>query len=100
MEVIYQGHVNIDGSTRITCTTSSLIITSIIINNTSSDYVFKLNRFMTGDGIHEIPLYELHLSLGDSIRDTEPYTLYKGNYLELHSNVIGTTYYIKATQVE
>lgn len=98
MEVIYQGNVAIDCSTRITCTTTSLTITNIIINNLDSNYIFNLNRFMSGPGIHKIPIYELSLDAGDSIRDGESYILFKGDYLQLVSNVPGTTYYIKATQ--
>lgn len=98
MEVIHQGRVETDGSTRITCTTTSLTINSIVINNLDSNYVFNFNRFGTGPGIHIIPIYELSLNAGDSIRDTESYTLRKNEYIQFISNVIGTTYYIKATQ--
>jgi hypothetical protein len=98
MEIIYQGRVETDGSTKIICNTSSLTITNIIINNLDSNYVFNLNRFSTGPGIHIIPIYELTLDAGDSIRDTESYVLYAHDYIQLISNVVGTTYYIKATQ--
>ena len=98
MEVIFQGHVATDGSTKITCTTTSLVINSIIINNLDANYVFNLNRFMTGPGIHEVPIYEFTLDAGDSIRDLETYTLENGNYLQLISDVAGTTFYISATQ--
>ena len=98
MEVIYQGNVAIDCSTRITCTTTSLTITSIIINNLDSNYLFNLNRFMSGPGIHKIPIYELSLDAGDSIRDTESYILFKDDYIQLISDVPGTTYYIRAIQ--
>jgi len=98
MEVIFQGHVATDGSTKITCTTTSLVINSIIINNLDANYVFNLNRFMTGPGIHEVPIYEFTLDAGDSIRDLETYTLENGNYLQLISDVDGTTFYISATQ--
>jgi hypothetical protein len=98
MEVIFQGHVATDGSTKITCTTTSLVINSIIINNLDSNYVFNLNRYMTGPGIHEVPIYEFTLDAGDSIRDLETYTLENGNYLQLISDVAGTTFYISATQ--
>lgn len=100
MEVIYQGNVATDCSTKITCTTTSLTITNIIINNIDSNYVFNLNRFMSGPGIHKIPIYELSLDAGDSIRDTESYVLFKGDYIQLISDVPGTTYYIKATKEE
>ena len=98
MEVIYQGRVETDGSTKITCTTSSLTINTIVINNLDSNYIFNLNRFGTGPGIHIIPIYELSLDAGDSIRDTESYVLYKNDYIQFISDVPGTTYYIKATQ--
>ena len=98
MEVIYQGHVATDGSTKITCTTTSLVINSIIINNLDTAYVFNLNRYMTGPGIHEVPIYEFTLDAGDSVRDLETYTLENGNYLQLISDVPGTTFYISATQ--
>jgi len=98
MTVIFQGHVATDGSTKITCTTTSLVINSIIINNLDTAYVFNLNRYMTGPGIHEVPIYEFTLDAGDSVRDLETYTLENGNYLQLISDVPGTTFYISATQ--
>jgi hypothetical protein len=98
MNVIFQGHVATDGSTKITCTTTSLVINSIIINNLDDAYVFNLNRYMTGPGIHEVPIYEFTLDAGDSIRDLETYSLENGNYLQLISDVPGTTFYISATQ--
>ena len=98
MTVIFQGHVATDGSTKITCTTTSLVINSIIINNLNDAYVFNLNRYMTGPGIHEVPIYEFTLAAGDSVRDLETYTLENGNYLQLISDVPGTTFYISATQ--
>jgi len=98
MNIIFQGNVATDGSTKITCTTTSLIIDSIIINNLDSAYTFNLSRFMTGPGIHEVPIYEFQLDAGDSIRDLETYFLANGNYLQLISSVPGTTFYISATQ--
>ena len=100
MEVVYQGHIATDGSTKINCTTTSLTISAIIINNLDSNYIFNLNRFMTGPGIHKIPIYELSLDAGDSIRDTESYILFEGDYIQLISDVAGTTYYIRATQID
>jgi hypothetical protein len=98
MNIIFQGNVATDGSTKITCTTTSLIIDSIIINNLDANYTFNLSRFMTGPGIHEVPIYEFQLDQGDSIRDLETYSLANGNYLQLISSVPGTTFYISATQ--
>jgi hypothetical protein len=98
MNIIYQGKIALDGSTKITCTTTSLTITTIIINNLGSNYVLNLNRFENGPGIHVVPIYELSLDAGDSIRDTEQYILGKDDYIQLISDVADTTYYIKATQ--
>jgi hypothetical protein len=94
MNIVYQGRVATDGSTRITCTGTSLLINVIIINNLDGNYVFSLHRFETGPGIHNIPIYQFDLDLGDSIRDTEGYLLSQGDYLELNSDVDGTTFYI------
>ena len=98
MNIIYQGKIALDGSTKITCTTTSLTIDTIIINNLDSNYVLNLNRFENGPGIHVVPIYELSLDAGDSIRDTEQYILGKDDYIQLISDVPDTTYYIKATQ--
>ena len=98
MEVIYQGNVATDCSTKITCTTTSLTITNIVINNLDSNYILNFNRFSTAPGIHAIPIYELSLDAGDSIQDTQSYILFKGDYLQLISDVPGTTYYVRATQ--
>lgn len=94
MNVVYQGKVALDGSTRITCTGTSLLINVIIINNLDSNYVFSLHRFETGPGIHNIPIYQFELDAGDSIRDTEGYLLSQGDYLQLTSDVDETTFYI------
>jgi len=100
MNIVFQGNVATDGSTKITCTTTSLVINEIIINNTDNNYNITINRFMTGEGIHLIPIYEFALDLGDTVRDTEGYTLNQGHFLQLITNVNGTTYYISATENE
>ena len=46
----------------------------------------------------QTPIYEFTLDEGDSVRDTNPYVLLKGSYLQLISDVAGTTYYIKGVQ--
>lgn len=97
MNKIYQGKIALDGSTKITCTASSMTINTIIINNLNSNYVLNFNRFEDGPGIHIVPIYELSLDAGDSIRDTEQYVLSKNDYIQLISDVAETTYYIKAT---
>jgi hypothetical protein len=98
INVIYQGKVDIVDGTRIVCTTNKLSITSIVINNLDSNYTFTLNRFETGPGIHSVPMYRFELDAGDSIRDNEGYILSKGDYLELLSDAIDTTFYISGTQ--
>jgi hypothetical protein len=98
MEVIYQGNVATDGSTKITCTTTSMTIKELIINNIDNSYTITFNRFMTGPGIHLIPIYEFALDAGDTVRDTEGYILRKGNYIQLITNVVGTTYYINTIE--
>lgn len=99
MDVTYQGIVSTTGTTQITCLTTQLIIHSIIINNGSSNYVLTYNRYTIGPPIALIPIYELTLDAGDTIRDTEEYVLKFGDYIQLISNVPGTTYSITATQV-
>ena len=98
MNVIYQGKVDAIDGTRIVCTTDKLTISSIVINNLDSNYIFTLNRFETGPGIHSVPMYKFELDAGDSIRDNEGYILSKGDYLELLSDVIDTTFYISGIQ--
>jgi ABC-type microcin C transport system permease subunit YejE len=99
-EVIYQGDVATDGSTKIFCTTSSLNITNIIIINTVSNYVFNLNKFKNDASLPTVPIYELSLNAGDTVRDTDSYILYTFDYIQLISDVPGTTYYIRATRLQ
>lgn len=99
MDIIYKGSVATDGSTKIACTTTSLVIDTIIINNFDSAYVFTMNIFVNSPGVNvEAPIYDFTLDAGDSVRDTDLYTLFKGSYLQLISDVPGTTYYIKGVQ--
>ncbi len=98
MDVVFQGKVELDGSTKIICTSGVLTITSIIINNLDSNYIFTLNRFEKGPGIHLIPLYQFELDAGDSIRDLEEHKLSALDYLQLISDVPETTFYISGIQ--
>jgi hypothetical protein len=99
MNVVYQGRVALDGSTTINCTTDSMVISLIVINNIDSNYTISVNRFETGPGIHEIPIYRFDLDAGDTVRDTTTYTLSKGDYIRLQSTQPNTTYYISADTV-
>jgi hypothetical protein len=96
MNVVYQGKIALDCSTKIVCTTTSMEISLIVINNINSNYTLTVNRFETGPGIHEIPIYRFDLDAGDSVRDTTIYTLSQGDYLRLESTQLDTTYYISA----
>jgi hypothetical protein len=97
--ITFQGVVATDGSTRITCTTTTLTIHSIIITNNSVNYVLTYNRCSIDlPTITIVPIYELTLDAGDTIRDTEEYVLNTGEYIQLISDVAGsTTYSITAT---
>jgi hypothetical protein len=46
-----------------------------------------------------VPIYELTLDAGDTIRDTEEYVLNTAEYIQLISDVAGTTYSITATEI-
>ena len=96
MNVVYQGKIALDCSTKIVCTTTSMEISLIVINNINSNYTLTVNRFETGAGIHEVPIYRFDLDAGDSVRDTTIYTLSQGDYLRLESTQLNTTYYISA----
>jgi hypothetical protein len=96
MNVVYQGKVALDGSTKIVCTASSMVVSLIVINNIDSNYTLIVSRFETGPGIHEIPIYKFDLDAGDSVRDTTVYTLSQGDYIRLDSTQPDTTYYISA----
>ena len=96
MNVVYQGKVALDGSTKIVCTATSMVVSLIVINNIDSNYTLTVSRFETGPGIHEIPIYRFDLDAGDSVRDTTIYTLSQGDYIRLDSTQLETTYYISA----
>jgi hypothetical protein len=94
MNTVFQGKIALDGSTRIICTTTSMVISLIVINNIESSYTLTVSRFETGPGIHEVPIYNFELDAGDSVRDTNIYTLYEGDFIRLESTQLETTYYI------
>jgi hypothetical protein len=98
METIYQGQIATNGSTTIVCTTGRLVVNTIIINNLANDYHIILYKHIGIPEAQVVPIYRFDLDAGDSIRDTESYTLFPGNYLQITTNVIGGTYYVSATQ--
>jgi 5-methylcytosine-specific restriction endonuclease McrA len=80
-KIFYQGEVQVNGSTKIVCTSTRLIILNIVINNLTSAYTFTLNRYKQKvnseqkTSLQEVPLYKFSLEEGDSIRDTNEYIL-------------------------
>lgn len=99
MDIIFEGPLETDGSTKIVCSTDSLVINTIIINNFDDPYVITMNIFIATPGVNnEAPIYEFTLDAGDSVRDVSEYTLFRGSYLQLVSSVPGTTYYINGVQ--
>jgi len=68
MEVTYQNKIATDGSTKILCTTDSLVINSINITNLVSNFVITVNRFESGTGIHLVSLYQYELDQGDDAK--------------------------------
>ena len=98
MEIIFQGQIATNGSTTIVCTTGVLVVNTVIINNLASDYHIILYKHIGIPDAHIVPLYRFDLEAGDSVRDTESYTLHPGNYLQITTNVPGGTYYVSATQ--
>lgn len=96
MNVTFQGTLSGGCSgQRITCTTTSLTINDISINN-SLAYTFTLNRVTSSK--NPILIYSFDLNAGDNLRDNEIYVLNNGDYLELISNIPGTTFYISGDQ--
>lgn len=95
--IVYQGNIAIDGSTKIPCTSGKLLITSIIINNLTLPYLLTVTKFLSNT--QSVPLYQLDLDAGDSVRDTEEYLLNTGDYIQILSDVAGGTYYVSATTI-
>ncbi len=94
MEKVYQGEVSDIGETEIICTTSSLTINQIVVNNPNKDYLIIVTKVDD----QQVPLYRFELDMGDTLRDTHQYILFTGEKLQLVTNVPGTTYSINAVE--
>lgn len=94
MANVYQGEIDVEDGVSIIAVENSMVVTSIIINNLSSDYSFTLYRVSSETPLISIPIYNFLLESGDTIRDSYTYSLDKGDYLKLVTNIEGTTYYI------
>lgn len=93
---IYQGSIPTGCTgTKITASSSGIVINLIIINNSANyDITVSIYRKSLNS---TVPLYSFELDAGDSVRDTQTYTLSEGDYIQLISNISGTTYYISTT---
>jgi len=96
--VRYYGTVATDGSTKITCTTETLNISKVIVNNIVSNYTITINLFIQEplSVTNQIPVYTLNLDMGDNLRDFDGYLLNKGDYMQLITNVANTKYQVNA----
>jgi hypothetical protein len=96
MNIIFQGTLGGEClSQRIVCTSATLTITDISINNILP-YTFSLKRFTLGKG--SVLIYTFTLDAEDNLRDNENYILNTGDYLELISNTTDTSFYVSAFQ--
>lgn len=96
-QLVFQGEIALDGSTKITSQGDKLIIDYIVVTNITGDYVFSLVKHMQGTLFPDVTIYEFALEQGDVVRDDERYVLNKGNYIQLNSDIAGTTYHVTAT---
>lgn len=96
MEKVFQGEIDINKGATIVATTTSIIINLIVINNLTDDYIFTLNRSSNSS---TVPIYSFDLKLGDTIRDSQSYTLAVGDSLVLSTDKVGTTYYISYIEI-
>jgi hypothetical protein len=94
MEKVYQGELSDTGETEIICTTTSLTVVQIVVNNPNTDYLIILTKVDD----QQTPIYRFELDMGDTLRDTHKYILFKGERLQLVTNVPGTTYSINALE--
>lgn len=96
MNLVFQGTIDTSTGTQIECAYDSMLITVIVINNVTTNYVLTVNRLETEAGPLETLLYKFELDSGDSVRDTTQYKMSKGDYIHLESTEPDTTYYISA----
>lgn len=68
----------------------TVIVDSIRATNTGA-FAFTVKKYVAGSS-STVQLYTLSLSAGDIITDTTPMLLRPGDYLELTSDIGGTTY--------
>ena len=97
-ELIIQGQLSTTGTLiQPGADSNGYRIQSIRVNNTTSTYTLKLERYQLSSGLLTT-IYDLTLSLGDTVTDTYSYFLAPGDYLVLTSNVATTNYLISGIQ--
>lgn len=99
VETIYQGIISLGGATKIRCTSDSMVITSISINNSTADHVFSLSRYSPTSTPTLVELYKFDLEEGDLLKDTDEYKLIRGEYLQLDSDITDTVYCVQAIKI-
>jgi hypothetical protein len=97
-ELILQGQLSTTGTLiQPSADSNGYRIQSIRINNATSAYTYKLERYQFSTSLLTT-IYDLSLSIGDTVTDTYSYFLAPGDYLVLTSNVATTNYLISGIQ--
>jgi hypothetical protein len=97
-ELIIQGQLSTSGTIiEPGAESKGLRIQSIRINNSTDAYTYKLERYQFSTGLLTT-IYDLTLSLGDTVTDAYSYYLAPGDYLILTSDVGTTNYLINGIQ--
>lgn len=96
MNLVFQGTIDVSSGTQIECAYDNMLITVMVFNNITGNYILTVKRLETEAGPLQTLLYKFQLDNGDSVRDTTQYKMSKGDYINLESNLADTTYYISA----
>jgi hypothetical protein len=95
MNLVFQGTIDTPSGSKIECSYDNMIISLIIINHLTTDYILEVYRNDIAAENDQL-LYMFELDGGDSVRDVTQYKLAKGDYFTLKSSEDDTTYYISA----
>jgi hypothetical protein len=96
MNLVFQGTIDTSNGTQIDCAYDNMLISLMVFNNQTGNYILTTKRLETEAGGLETLLYKFQLDNGDSVRDTTQYKMSKGDYIFLESTQADTTYYISA----
>jgi len=86
------------GTTLVTASTKTLAINSIVINNIINNYVISLYKVSPDLGLNTL-IYQYTLNAGDSVRDLECYVLNPDEYLQITSDVAGSTFVLNGLEM-